>query len=278
MSTLILRLAAPLQSWGIDSKYNKRSTNREPSKSGIIGLLGAALGLSRNNPPEDLWNNLCKLRFGIRVEQEGNLLVDYQNANGPFKKIEGKDNYQYTLSDNSISIKINCLDSQITTTQTWRYYLSDAVFLVGLEGDRNMIEKLEYALTHPIFPLFLGRRSCPPMPPLVLGIRDCDLPTALRDEPWQALDWFKKKHKNDRDLFLRVQYEPAEGEPYQAVQRDLPISFDQSHRRYGYRGYTTMPPIHINPDQDQPDKDEEELFLVELENHSEHDPMKELEE
>ena len=251
MSTLLLRLAAPLQSWGTESKFNIRTTNREPSKSGIIGILAAALGYFRNTSLEKL-KELNKLRFGVRIEQEGNLLIDYHTAVGPFKQ-----------------------DASEATTESYRHYLSDAVFLVGLEGDRNQLEELEYALTHPVFPLFLGRRSCPPMLPIVLGIRDCDLPTALRDEPWQALDWFKKKHKNDRDLFLRIQYEPVEGEPYQAIQRDMPISFDQSHRQYGYRGYTFMPPVHISPDEKQPNDEE---YLPEPEESEEHDPMKELEE
>ena len=45
MATLLLRLAAPLQAWGADSKFETRKTNREPTKSGVIGLLAAALGL-----------------------------------------------------------------------------------------------------------------------------------------------------------------------------------------------------------------------------------------
>ena len=48
MATLLLRLAAPMQSWGIDSKFDTRKTNREPTKSGVIGLLAAALGLRRD--------------------------------------------------------------------------------------------------------------------------------------------------------------------------------------------------------------------------------------
>ena len=44
MSTLLLRLAGPLQAWGNDSKFETRRTGREPSKSGVIGLLAAALG------------------------------------------------------------------------------------------------------------------------------------------------------------------------------------------------------------------------------------------
>ena len=47
MATLLLRLAAPLQSWGADSKFEVRKTNREPTKSGVLGLLAAALGYRR---------------------------------------------------------------------------------------------------------------------------------------------------------------------------------------------------------------------------------------
>ena len=47
MATLLLRLAAPLQSWGSDSKFETRKTDREPTKSGVVGLLAAALGLPR---------------------------------------------------------------------------------------------------------------------------------------------------------------------------------------------------------------------------------------
>ena len=44
MATLLLRLAAPLQAWGSDSKFETRKTDREPTKSGVVGLLAAALG------------------------------------------------------------------------------------------------------------------------------------------------------------------------------------------------------------------------------------------
>ena len=49
MATLLLRLAAPLQAWGSDSKFETRKTDREPTKSGVVGLLAAALGLRRDD-------------------------------------------------------------------------------------------------------------------------------------------------------------------------------------------------------------------------------------
>ena len=78
MATLLLRLAAPLQAWGADSKFETRKTNREPTKSGVIGLLAAALGLRRDDC--EALTRLTGLRFGVRVEREGQLLVDYHTA------------------------------------------------------------------------------------------------------------------------------------------------------------------------------------------------------
>ena len=81
MATLLLRLAAPLQSWGADSKFEIRKTNREPTKSGVIGLLAAALGLRRDET--EALQRLNRLRFGVRVDQEGSLLVDFHTAGNP---------------------------------------------------------------------------------------------------------------------------------------------------------------------------------------------------
>jgi len=67
---------------------------------------------------------------------------------------------------------------------TYRHYLQDAVFLVGLESeDTALLQELETALKHPVYPLYLGRRSCPPTLPLCLDIRAGELLDTLRAEP-----------------------------------------------------------------------------------------------
>ena len=155
MATLLLRLAAPLQAWGADSKFETRKTNREPTKSGVIGLLAAALGLRRDES-EGL-ARLTGLRFGVRVEREGQLLVDYHTV----KTQDEKNSYV-----------------------TYRHYLQDAVFLAGLESeDAALLQQLQDALQHPAFPLYLGRRSCPPALPLCLGLRQGSLQETLQTEP-----------------------------------------------------------------------------------------------
>ena len=147
MATLLLRLAAPLQSWGSDSKFETRKTDREPTKSGVVGLLAAALGLRRDDT-EGL-ARLNGLRFAVRADQEGSLLVDFHTAK-----------------------------SRDTSYVPYRHYLQDAVFLAGLESeDEALLWELEAALR---------QRSRPPTLPLCLGIRQGSLLDVLRTEPMQG--------------------------------------------------------------------------------------------
>ena len=196
MSTLLLRLAAPMQSWGAEAKFDRRTTERTPTKSGVTGLVAAALGRRRDESTEDL----AALRFGVRTDREGVLLRDYHTAK-----------------------------SARSAYVTNRYYLSDAVFLAALEGDFELLQKIEYALSHPVFPLFLGRRSCPPAGRVSLGIRErATLEEALLSEPALA----QPRGGNGR---LRILAETAGDGEYTYFLRDVPLSYNQEHRRFGFR-------------------------------------------
>ena len=159
MATLLLRISAPLQSWGTQSHFSHRDTGREPSKSGIVGLLCAALGRPRHESIADLRS----LKMGVRLDKPGTILRDFHTA--------GIDGY-YKVSG-SIERK-NAILSE-------RYYLSDAKFLVGLEGERTLLETLQSALEQPRWFLFFGRKAFLPAERVWLpdGLRDEALETAL---------------------------------------------------------------------------------------------------
>lgn len=206
MSTLLLRIAAPLQAWGIASKFKYRDTQKEPSKSAIIGMVAAALGLERDHLRIQSLGQ--SLGFGLRVDREGKLLRDFHMAT-----------------------------SLEHPYDTHRYYLCDAVFLVGLEGEDGLLSEIERALHCPWFPLFLGRRACPPEGRVCLGIRQgMSLMEALKAEPPLCASM---------PASLRVIADAAPGDPAAFMLRDQPISFDQRLRQHGLRPVAER---YIRPD------------------------------
>ena len=165
--TLLLRLSGPLQSWGTSSRFTERDTGLEPSKSGIVGLVCAALGRPRAADVADL----AALRMGVRVDRAGIVRNDFQSA-GAASEAE-----HVVLADGKPGRGV------ISN----RAYLSDAVFLVGLAGDDlALLRQIDAALAAPQWPLFLGRRGYVPGEPVGLpggGVRPGrDLIDALRTE------------------------------------------------------------------------------------------------
>lgn len=75
---LLVRLAGPLQSWGVSSRFARRDTHARPTKSGVIGLCAAALGLDRDEP----LGELAEVSFGVRADHPGTRLRDYQTVGG----------------------------------------------------------------------------------------------------------------------------------------------------------------------------------------------------
>lgn len=217
MSTLLLRLAGPLQSWGSSSRFVRRQTDRQPTKSGVLGLIAAAQGRRRSDSIEDLLD----LRFGVRTDQPGHLVRDFQTA----RTREGR-----------------------SMPLSYRYYLADAIFVAGVEGPDELISTIVEALHEPTFPLYLGRRSCPPSGPLILGVRAIGLSTALRQEPWQAARWFRKRQPDTGVELPVVRDALADGEVGETV-RDEPISYNPDRREYGWRTVIHDRPVPVeNPE------------------------------
>jgi CRISPR system Cascade subunit CasD len=164
MSTLLLRLAGPLQSWGYRSRFSDRDTGLEPSKSGVVGLLCCALGRPRSESPADL----AALRMCVRVDRPGTLLEDFHTAGGGTFR-GGREYFAPTSSGGKGKNPV----------VTKRHYLQDASFLVALEGDPSLLARLAEKLADPVWPLALGRRSCPPSEPVLIGMNGQDAKTAF---------------------------------------------------------------------------------------------------
>ncbi|MFF5447114.1 type I-E CRISPR-associated protein Cas5/CasD [Streptomyces sp. NPDC012888] len=209
MTVLVLRLAGPLQSWGSSARFARRTTEGAPTKSGVIGMLAAALGRDRGADLSDL----AELAFAVRTDQPGTRLRDFQTAH-------------HADTDKAMPV-------------SERFYLADAVFLAAVAGDDELIRALAAAVRAPVYLPYLGRRSCPPQGPLDLGIRNGDDPAeTLRHEPWQAAPWHQQRHRRQASVPLRIHADATPADTGRAIGdalRDQPLSFDPAHRRYALR-------------------------------------------
>jgi CRISPR system Cascade subunit CasD len=155
--SLVLRLAGPLQSWGGQSQFNRRDTTGEPTKSGILGLLAAAQGRRRSDPIEDL----LTLRLAVRTDQPGSLLRDYHTVSD----LRGRP--LLSAQVNTRGVQKQTSPAKLTHV-TQRFYLQDAAFVAAVSGPPPLLASLAAAVTHPSFPLALGRRACPPTQPIII--------------------------------------------------------------------------------------------------------------
>ncbi|MCZ7432312.1 type I-E CRISPR-associated protein Cas5/CasD [Streptomyces sp. WMMC1477] len=228
MTVLLLRLAGPLQSWGSAARFARRGTENAPTKSGVLGLLAAAEGRRRDADLSDL----ATLRFGVRIDQPGSQLRDFHTAHHA--------------------------DSGKPMPLSERFYLADAMFVAGVEGDTELLRSLHRALLEPRFLPYLGRRSCPPSRPIDMGPpqEGVSLEDALRGAEWEPSPWYLDQLERTarqgggpvgpESLDLLIDCPPGET-PHLSL-RDTPVSFDPRHRQYGLRGMlterTSVPPPH----------------------------------
>lgn len=214
MRSVVLRLEGPMQSWGTQGRFGIRDTDAEPSKSGVIGLVGCALGMPRDD--EATLARLGALAFAVRVDREGKALRDYHTIGGG--RFRGDTDYEAWNSGG--------------TTPTERHYLADACFTVALGGDdHGFVDAVAEAVQNPRWPLFLGRKSCvPSRPPFVsvVALAPDEAVRAAAAEP----DLERPEAREARRMRLVLECEPGDG----AVPRDdVPLSFKRYGRKHGRR-------------------------------------------
>jgi len=203
--TLLLRLHGPMQSYGIESRFEFRETTLEPTKSAVVGLLCCALGRDRPEPIDDL----TSLDMAVRVDAQGRIDEDFHTA---------KD---------VITAQGSIKDAQLS----YRYYLHDASFLVGLQSEnRPILERLHTALKAPHWILFLGRKSCPPSLPVVndASLVDTDVRTAFQQTPLHPNRNTIRDIRYVVDATLENTFASADLNPIARVQRrDVPVHFGE---------------------------------------------------
>jgi CRISPR system Cascade subunit CasD len=169
---LALLLDGPLQSWGFASRFQRRTTGLHPTKSGVVGLICAAMGLAKGSHEEEVTlPALAELRMiSVAVPRSR---ADAEAAELPVRRLE---DFHTVLDTRRADGSMN-RDAVITHRQ----YLLDARFGIILHGDRDLLERAAAALQNPVWGVWLGRKSCIPAAPVFAGM------AGSTELAWQAI-------------------------------------------------------------------------------------------
>ena len=161
---LVLRLEGPLQSWGENAKWDFRDSSTMPTKSGIVGLLGCAMGQERGN--QVLVELAQSITVAVRADRHGVKFVDFQTVQGkPLRTADGGKRSNNTfLSPHA--------------------YLQDASFTVFIDTTPEWQQRIISALENPRWCMYLGRKNCVPSRPILADrMEAADLMEALKEYP-----------------------------------------------------------------------------------------------
>lgn len=161
---LLFRLYGPMAAWGEVAVGEARPSAAHPSKSAVLGMVAAALGIRRNEE-ERLKQLGGSLGFAVRVDAAGELLRDYHTAQVPPEKRKVK---YYTRRD-------ELKGDDVYTILSSRDYRTDGCYSIALWSfaaeTTDPLAEIEHALKQPRLPLYMGRKSCPlglPLNPVVV--------------------------------------------------------------------------------------------------------------
>ncbi|WP_369600856.1 type I-E CRISPR-associated protein Cas5/CasD [Hahella sp. SMD15-11] len=160
MEYLLFRLYGPMASWGEIAVGEMRHSDIKPSKSALVGLLGAALGLGRDDE-ENQSMLAASYRFAVRMHATGQLMRDYHTAQAP----DSAGKFSYKTRRDELVVGRHRLGTVLST----REYRTDSMAIVALAAGTAApwsLAKLKGALLKPRFHLYLGRKSCPLAAPL----------------------------------------------------------------------------------------------------------------
>ena len=163
MAYLVLLLDGPLQSWGFTSRFERRTTGLQPTKSGVVGLICAAMGVAKGSPEE---RDVLPL---LAASKMTTIAIPRGRSGNSFLPILRLEDYHTVLDTRRASGKMNP-----DTVITRREYVLDARFGVIIEGARSVLKCAAVGLADPVWGVWLGRKSCIPAEPIGRGLFDTE--------------------------------------------------------------------------------------------------------
>ncbi|MGO3346257.1 MAG: type I-E CRISPR-associated protein Cas5/CasD [Marinomonas sp.] len=159
---LVFRLYGPMASWGQPAVGGDRATAISPTRSAILGLLGAALGIKRDDAAQ-LESLHSVVKMATKQMTPTSLLRDYHTSQVPSRN----NKYVYRTRKNEL---LDEPKDKLNTVLSTRDYRCDGIWIVAITLMENSVfslDQLQQALRKPVYVLSLGRKSCPLAAPLL---------------------------------------------------------------------------------------------------------------
>ncbi len=229
----LMELYGPMASWGEIAVGEIRATATRPSRSAIIGLISAALGIERDDQ-DTLQLMVDAYRFAVQVDNQGTLIRDFHTWQVPKRKrgVKWETRKEELEAD------------EIGTGLSRRDYCCDAVYLVCLwsvvDSPPFTLNAIKQAVERPRYVLYLGRKSCPPGLPVTVNIVSAEsvreaFARAQRDA---AVDMLRTL-RGDSSLFFWDDDQHIGMQPQDTfTRRDVPLNrrawqFTERHEHFG---------------------------------------------
>lgn len=219
---MVLRLSAPMQSWGQIGRKSYKPTAQYPSKSGVAGIIANASNIARND--EISIGKIASMEMCIFALSFGTQATDYQTIGCGTDR---RQDIPLTTTASILSTKRGKLIGKQKQIVTYRNYLADADFIVICEGKSDSIDKYSEALKYPFRPLFLGRKSYLPSRPILDSVQESS-ENAIDRVRQIAKEVFPKK-----DVFnLPFVSDVSNVQDANDFLMDVPICFGSANRGY----------------------------------------------
>ncbi len=154
---LTLMLDAPMMSWGVSSRFQRRTTDLHPSRSAVCGMICAAMGIDKGSMDEErMLRRLETLEFTFYAIPRAHPARDGVLA---VRRLEDFHTVSGTRSADNPRPKKDAV-------LTYRQYLLDARFAAMLTGEKELLTAIASALSNPKWGVWLGRKSCIPAAPI----------------------------------------------------------------------------------------------------------------
>jgi CRISPR system Cascade subunit CasD len=246
---LVLRLEAPLSSFGAEAIDNFGVVDDFPAASMLAGLLANSLGWRRGQDAAKHQRLQDRLVFAARLDREGRRLRDYQTARlystsrGWTTRGRPEEHEWNPISwelDEAYLLR-TAAKRYTLTHQRYRDYDADSLCVAALrlesQDEPPNLDDLATSLDEPARPLFIGRKPCLPASRLFAGwSAGRDAHHALALFPWQGTsDATARERRKEPPSYLRAQWPEGEGPYLRGRDEQRPVT-DERNWQGGLHG------------------------------------------